>query len=1230
MARTISSNSGAVKPSGTAQNPLTINPGIIVNGGTGSYAVYADTSLAWTIVNFGTLTATNGVYLNGSTHADLTNSGTGALISGTQDGVDLLKNTDTVINTGTILGGSRYGVWLKNTKGMVTNSGTASLIQGGQDGMFGTMVGDTVFNQGTIRGVSADGVYLEAFGIVTNSASALIFGGGNYGVRITGGVGHVTNEGSIISANAAGVDFLAGGTLINDGTAALIQAPSWGAYFGIAGGVVTVTNQGTIAGTGGSGRGIHFGDGGVLTNSAGVITGSYGGVDIAGAPGYVVNQSRISGGVAGVFELAGGSLTNSSTGTISAAYAVVINGGTAALTNAGDIDGGVKGVEVNNGGTVVNAAGATISAPLAVHMFGGVSRLSNTGVINGGAGTAVSLGAGYNNLLAVYPGASFTGTVDGGNTIGATAISTLQLASAASAGALTGLGSQFVNFAAVTVDANADWTLTGANTIAGTLANAGTINGEVTLAAGAMLTNAATGSISHTTGAGTDLIAIAATGAASVVNAGHIYGYGHGVVLNGGGQLTNLASAVIADGAYAVVAVHGGGVVINDGTLTGGAASSLVGADLYDGSSLTNQSNGLIKSAIGVTGRNAKITVVNAGSIATYYNPDGIGVNLNAGGSVTNLTGGFISGRIYGIEAAGAATTIVNAGTIEDPTVAIKFAAGYASRLIVDPGALFSGTVVGGSSTLELASAASTGTLSGLGSQFTNFANVTVDSSAVWSVSGSIGSGVTFTNAGSVFLPQTLAGGALLSNASSGIISASGGKEAVLGLGGASTIVNDGVITSGALSGYYAIDLRNGGLVTNQAQGTISGPIGVLMSGTGTIVNSGRIGNSSVDGVKLMSGGTVVNLAGTISGYYAVQIYGAAGTIINAATLAGASTIAAVSFSPGFANRLIVDPGAVFTGTVTGGNTIDAIAVSTLELASSASAGTLSGVGTQFIDFAQTTIDAGAAWTLDLPSPTTMHGSIAGFGSGDTLDLTGVTFSSVTFNGGTLEFAGGSFPLALAGASGVHAISDDAGGALVTVTCFRAGTRIATPHGEVSVEALQVDDRVCLAHGGEARIKSLGHRRVDCAHHPRPQSVWPVRIAAGAFGERGPHRDLWLSPDHSVLLDDVLVPVKHLIDEQRIVQVPMASVEYWHVELARHDVLLAEGLPAESYLDTGDRASFDNGIVVRLLPEFRADDAVMRTWEARACAPLVVPRKPVSAVGRSRYGLLPPDIGMFM
>ncbi len=62
------------------------------------------------------------------------------------------------------------------------------------------------------------------------------------------------------------------------------------------------------------------------------------------------------------------------------------------------------------------------------------------------------------------------------------------------------------------------------------------------------------------------------------------------------------------------------------------------------------------------------------------------------------------------------------------------------------------------------------------------------------------------------------------------------------------------------------------------------------------------------------------------------------------------------------------------------------------------------------------------------------------------------------------------------------------------------------------------------------------------------------------------------------------------------------AYSYWHVELDQHDVLVAEGLPAESYIDIGDRGFFaDAGDAVILHPAFSTF-----TWDARACAPLTV------------------------
>ncbi|OJW25141.1 MAG: hypothetical protein BGO51_27850 [Rhodospirillales bacterium 69-11] len=178
---------------------------------------------------------------------------------------------------------------------------------------------------------------------------------------------------------------------------------------------------------------------------------------------------------------------------------------------------------------------------------------------------------------------------------------------------------------------------------------------------------------------------------------------------------------------------------------------------------------------------------------------------------------------------------------------------------------------------------------------------------------------------------------------------------------------------------------------------------------------------------------------------------------------------------------------------------------------------------------------------------------------------------------------------------------------LQPLECFAAGTRIDTDRGPVAVEALRVGDALptCLD-GRMRRIRWIGRRHVACAAHPDPARVRPVRIAAGAFGEGLPRRDLYLSPDHAIHVDGVLVPVKHLVNGTSISRTLVSAVTYYHVELDRHDVIRAEGLPVETYLEASDRTAFDGGVVQRLHPDFGDRDTAMRRREAEGCAPLVV------------------------
>jgi hypothetical protein len=170
------------------------------------------------------------------------------------------------------------------------------------------------------------------------------------------------------------------------------------------------------------------------------------------------------------------------------------------------------------------------------------------------------------------------------------------------------------------------------------------------------------------------------------------------------------------------------------------------------------------------------------------------------------------------------------------------------------------------------------------------------------------------------------------------------------------------------------------------------------------------------------------------------------------------------------------------------------------------------------------------------------------------------------------------------------------------VVCFVVGTLIATLAGEVPIESLSIGDLVWTQFAGLAPIEWIGYRQVECHRHPKPDKVWPICVAADAFGPGRPYRDLWLSPDHSVFVDDVLIPIKYLLNGTTVAQVPRRAVTYYHVELHTHDVLLAQGLPAESYLDTGDRGRFANGGgAIALYPDFAS-----RVWESEGCAPLIM------------------------
>lgn len=298
------------------------------------------------------------------------------------------------------------------------------------------------------------------------------------------------------------------------------------------------------------------------------------------------------------------------------------------------------------------------------------------------------------------------------------------------------------------------------------------------------------------------------------------------------------------------------------------------------------------------------------------------------------------------------------------------------------------------------------------------------------------------------------------------------------------------------------------------------------------------------------------------------------------------------------------------------------------------------------------TISCGGGTDTIADTSTILNGAtIQGFGLGDTLDFTDLVYSATSISydaatGACDVTSGGTLAAALVlptGLSGTFDINNDGGSAgldgdtlgtiysslftgqtaegtaITFVTCFAEGTRMKTRHGDVRVEDLAIGDLVICADGTAQPIVWIGQRAVNVRKHPEPAKVLPVRIAPGAFGPGLPARPLFLSPDHAIFAEGVLIPVRYLVNGTTVRQQSVSRcprVTYFHIELPEHNVILAEGLPVESYLDTGNRHSFSNGGgLVSLFPDFSP-----LIWDAKGYALLVVTGP---AVDRVRARLSP-------
>ena len=403
-------------------------------------------------------------------------------------------------------------------------------------------------------------------------------------------------------------------------------------------------------------------------------------------------------------------------------------------------------------------------------------------------------------------------------------------------------------------------------------------------------------------------------------------------------------------------------------------------------------------------------------------------------------------------------------------------------------------------------------------------------------------------------------GGANIGNGRTPQYALSGGDSGGggLGAGGAVFVQSGGVLSLGGAGSVAA------GTILGGAGGV---PTGSDSNGAGT---SGTAGSAFGSGIFIQNDSTTVAQGVTFAPATG-QTLTVSGVIEDEAGAGGVGT----NDTEG---KLLIQGGGTTritaTNTFDGGSTISA--GSTLDLGAGGAAGA-GGIG-----FA-----VGGGNVLLVENAALVGGHltnvVSGFTAADVIDLSGLAFvagATAIVSGSTLQVVsnGATDDVAVAGLTNGNSYKtqQDSGTGTEVVACFAAGTRIATPYGEVPVERLRVGDAVTTGGGETVAVKWIGRRGYGADMVAANPQLRPVRVRADALASGVPARDLLVSPSHALLVDGVLVPAAALVNGRSIASAASGAVAYFHIELDRHEILLANGAPAESFVPIAGRAMFQN------------------------------------------------------
>ena len=664
-------------------------------------------------------------------------------------------------------------------------------------------------------------------------------------------------------------------------------------------------------------------------------------------------------------------------------------------------------------------------------------------------------------------------------------------------------------------------------------------------------------------------------------------GAGGAVFIQSGGILTIGGAGTVAGGA--VVGGAGGAVTESDGNGAGtaGTAGSAFGSGIF----IQNNSTSLAQGVTFAPGSGQTLTV--SGVIADEQDSGGTGANatlgklLIQGGGTLRLTG---SNTFAGGSSIGASSTLDLGASGAGGLGTISFGAGSFGRLQVENAALTGNHLF---NTVGSFAAGDTFDFSGL--TFRSGATANIVSNTLSVVSNGVTNTVTLaspgTNLGLVAVQDAGTGTSVittnftisteaqlladLADVNSGGVDAAGNVNYTFNFLNAVPLVTGGEtinLISGSSIAYAGTGFTTGNTMTVNVGELIADAAGALGSGGLAIGGSGTV---ALDGFA--------QTIGDLSGSGAVLLQGANLTegTSNSTTFSGSIT--------GTAGEMLIKQGSGVltlsgTNSLPGGLTINAGEVIL------ANAGAANGGGpVSFKPGVDTTLGISIAPPV---SGAIIANTIEGFAAGDTIDITGLAHDpgghadmnystnvlSVTADGDTFtlqfnkteSFSGDFF----------HLDPDTGTGTTITESnapCYCPGTLILTTRGEVLVEDLEIGDRVVTLRGEARRIKWIGRRSYNGRFALGKQDILPVCFKAGSLSGNIPRRDLWISPHHAMYLEGVLIEAKDLVNGVSVIQAEEVDrVDYFHIELDSHDVILAEGAWSETFVDDDSRGMFHN------------------------------------------------------